>query len=303
MSTPDIGTATGDHQCIPRDSVDRLLEDWHAVRPSLDFTPVGVVSRLGRVRGHIDTELDRLFAQHGLTAPGFAVLVTLARLNQAGGVSQRRLMDELGLTSGTVSVRMDRLEEMGLIQREPDPEDKRNTRITLTAEGRALFERIVPDHLENERRLLAALSDAERELLVAVLGKLLVEFEGSLPPSDAPLRLGLTASPAHVTIAMRVAVGLPPEPGLLVRRLEEGGPAEQAGLLPGDVITGAGRREIRSVASLYAAIADAAETGRLKLRILRGLDERTITVRLQPLTSELERARTPGRSAHDEHTL
>lgn len=303
MPTPDIATATNDHHCIPRDSVDRLLEDWHAVRPTLDFTPVGVVSRIGRVDGHIAVELDSLFEQHGLTAPGFAVLVTLARLNETGGVSQRRLMDELGLTSGTVSVRMDRLEEMGLIRRAPDPEDKRNTRITLTTEGRALFERIVPDHLDNERRLLAALSDPERKLLAALLGKLLVEFEGSLPPTNAPLHLGLTACPAHVTIAMRVAVGLPPVPGLLVRRLDEDGPAARAGLLAGDVIVGSGSREIRSVASLYAAIADAAQSRRLKLRILRGLDEQTIMVRLEPLTSDLALATTPGRGAHDEHTL
>lgn len=304
MVPDDMTSATSDHHCIPRDSVDRLLEDWHAVRPSLDFTPIGVITRLGRVRGHIDLELDRLFAEHGLTAPGFAVLVTLARLNDAGGVSQRRLMDELGLTSGTVSVRMDRLQEMGLIDREADREDKRNTRITLTKRGRALFERIVPDHLENERRLLSALSEPERELLAALLGKLLVEFEGTLPPEDAPLYLGLTATPSHVTIAMRRAVGLPADPGLLVRRVEEDGPAAQAGIVPGDVIIGATRRAIRSIAALYAAIAAAAPSGRLKLSILRGPDEHTVNVRLTPMhDAEVKLAHTGGPNPHEEHSL
>src|SRR6478609_6352360 len=180
-------------RCAPRDSVDALLASWRERRPDLDFSPVAVISRLGRVRGHLDAQLDELFAAHGLSAPSFGVLVTLARVDDGGGVSQRRLMDELGLTSGTISVRMDRLVELGLIERKPDPESKRTTLITLTARGRELFERIVPAHLANERRLLAALSDDELQTLSGLLRKLLVEFEGSRPA--ARTRLGLTLAP------------------------------------------------------------------------------------------------------------
>ena len=97
------------------DSVDRLLDGWRAARPELDMSPVGVVARLGRVRQHVDAELEALFAQHGISGPGFAVLVTLSRLAEPDGVPQRRLMQELRLTSGTVSVRMDRLAERGLV--------------------------------------------------------------------------------------------------------------------------------------------------------------------------------------------
>src|SRR3954462_12556028 len=96
-------------KCTPRDSVDALLDSWRTRRPDLDFGPVAVIARLTRLRSHIDAELEQGFTAHGLTAPGFAVLVPLARVDDGGGVSQRRLMDELGLTSGTISVRMDRL--------------------------------------------------------------------------------------------------------------------------------------------------------------------------------------------------
>jgi hypothetical protein len=187
-------------------------------------------------------------------------------------------MDELGLTSGTISVRMDRLVEQGLVERRPDPGDRRNTRITLTGEGRALFERVVPAHLANEARLLAALSPAEREQLASLLSKLLVDFEGP----GSPMRLGLSVAPAHVTIAMRRAVGLEPVPGLLVRAVEEGGPADAAGLREGDVLVRAGRRELRSVGALHAALDDAGERGRLRLSILRGADERTVDLRAAP---------------------
>src|SRR5947208_3909844 len=116
---------------LPADSVDRLLADWHWARPELDFSPVGIVARLARIRARMDAELADMFAQHGLSGPAFSVLVTLARLDRPDGVPQRLLTEELGLTSGTVSVRMDRLEAQGLVARRPDPGDGRLSRIVL----------------------------------------------------------------------------------------------------------------------------------------------------------------------------
>jgi DNA-binding MarR family transcriptional regulator len=280
-----------DAKRVPPDSVDALLASWDERRPELDFSPVGVISRLARVRGHVDRELNALFEAHDLSAANFGVLVTLARIGDERGVSQRRLMDELGLTSGTISVRMDRLVELGLIERQPDPESKRTTLITLTARGRELFERIVPAHLANERRLLAALSDAELQTLSGLLRKLLVEFEGSR--TGAHRRLGLTLAPAHAAISLRQAVGLPALPALLVRAVEAGTPAFAAGLRTGDLLY-----ELRSIADLYAAIA--AAPGHLSLHVLRGADELTVTLALDGVTISAEGA---GRGARDEHVV
>jgi DNA-binding MarR family transcriptional regulator len=241
---------------------------------------VAIISRLGRLRAHIDAELERVFGAHGLSAPSFAVLVTLARVDDGGGVTQRRLMDALGLTSGTVSVRMDRLVAAGLVDRQPDPASARNTLISLTARGRELFERIVPAHLDNERRLLSGLSDDEREVLAGLLRKLLVEFEGSQPLEEATLGLGLTLAPAHVAAALRAAVGLAPVTGLLIRAVSDGGPAQAADLRTGDVLVAAGTRELRAVADLYAAIDDAAADGRLRVELVRGTDAQHATLTL-----------------------
>src|SRR5262245_58841851 len=116
---------TKQYYCPMPDSVDALLASWREQRPELDFSPVGVVSRLARVRSHIDRGLEATFTAHGLSPASFGALVTLVRIGGEGGVSQRRLMDELGLTSGTISVRVDRLVEDGLVHRRPDPESKR----------------------------------------------------------------------------------------------------------------------------------------------------------------------------------
>ncbi len=255
-----------------RDSVDALVEDWRGKRPDLDFEPLQVISRLGRLRAHVDAELARVFDAYGLGAATFGVLVTLARLDETGGVSQRRLMDELDLTSGTISVRMDRLVAEGLVRREPDPDDRRNVRITLTATGRELFERVAPAHLANERRLLAPLTAEEERQLAHLLRKLLLEFEGSCTHDAA---LGLTLAPARETIRAREAVGLAPVAGLLVRAVAEGSPAQAAGLRPGDVLEG-----VRAVADLYASA-----PGQITLAVLRGDEAREATLtlpRLQP---------------------
>jgi DNA-binding MarR family transcriptional regulator len=269
-----------DHECTPCDSVDALLASWKEQRPDLDMTPVALVSRLARVRDFMDEQLAAVFGNFGLTAPSFAVLVTLARLGgESAAVSQRRLADELRLTPGTVSVRIDRLVEEGLVTREPDPDARRNVLVSLTPRGRELFERVVPAHLANEARLVSALTDTERKLLSDLLRKLLVEFEGSAAPELDSGRLGLLLVPAHVTIEMRQSVGLPRVPGLLVRAVEPGSPAEAAGIAPADVLIEAGGRELRSSSSLYAAIEDAGP--RLVFRLLRGDEEHVVRVALE----------------------
>ena len=152
-------------------------------RPDLgrDFSAVSVLTRLLKLRGHVDAGLQAVFREHGLTGPDFGALVTLARISGPAGVSQQRLADELALTPGTVTVRVDRLVAEGLAKRRPDPASKRSTLVVLTPAGQALFERVVPAHLANEERMLAALSGSEREQLSGLLRKLLVEFEGSTP--------------------------------------------------------------------------------------------------------------------------
>jgi S1-C subfamily serine protease len=154
----------------------------------------------------------------------------------------------------------------GLVEREADG---RATRVSLTPAGADLFERVTPAHVATEERLLAALEPSEREQLVGLLRRLLVSFEGSAADGDLP-RLGVVLSPAHVTIAMRRAVGLPPVAGLLVREVDEGGPAATAGVQTGDVL------DFRSVAALHTALGES----RLELDVVRGVERVRLVVEL-----------------------
>ncbi len=241
--------------------------------------PVAVVLRLARVRAHIDAELRSVFQDFGLTSPAFSALVTLARIADERGVSQRRLADELGLTAGTISVRIDRLVDKGLVERRPDPASQRNTLVRLTRKGRQLFERATPTHLANERRLLSALSDEEQALLVDLLRKLLIDFEASQPTFAGGGLFGLTLSPAHETVDSVSKTGVPHIPGLLVHSVDANSPAARADVRAGDVLVRAGRRQLRSNSAFNAAVRDA-DGDQLRLTVLRDGNEVHLSIDL-----------------------
>src|SRR4051812_40664308 len=98
----------------PQDSVDALVASWTAARPELDFYPVGVLTRLARVRRHVDTELELVFGEPGLDRGTWAVLATLARL---GDLTAEELMAEVGMSGLAVSGYLDELEGSGLVVR------------------------------------------------------------------------------------------------------------------------------------------------------------------------------------------
>src|SRR5947208_2309753 len=148
---------------------------------------------------------------------------------------QARLMDALGLTSGTVSVRLDRLEKSGVVIREPDPASARGSLVQLTGKGLELFDRVAPVHLANEDRLLSALSPAEREVLAGLLRRLLSSFESGT--IDVAADIGLVLEPARLARARRQAVGLSDRAGLLVASVRPGSLAHEAGIERGDLLT------------------------------------------------------------------
>lgn len=155
----------------PTDAVDRITAQWRRERPDLDCTPMEVIGRITRVSALIQRELERVFALHGLTGGDFDVLATLRR--SEGPLTPGELSHSTMVTTGGMTKRLDRLEALDLIRRQPDPNDRRGRLIALTDEGRALIDRAVEAHLQNEERLLADLPAAKRDQLVALLRELL----------------------------------------------------------------------------------------------------------------------------------
>jgi DNA-binding MarR family transcriptional regulator len=237
----------------PDDHVARLIDGWRRERPDLAVDPVAIVFRVGRLAAHFAPEVEKGFRGSGVTTADFAVLANLRRAGGSYQLSQRQLMDALGLTSGTISVRIDRLAEAGLVERKPDPADRRSVLVTLTPAGQQQFDQLAPRHLRNEARLVAALDPDEQAELARLLQVLLVEFEANADRPDEPL--GMTVAPAHVTHERHAAVGLEPREGLLVEAVRPDGPAARAGLTPGDLLVATDHDTLRSLTALARAVA------------------------------------------------
>jgi serine protease Do len=94
----------------------------------------------------------------------------------------------------------------------------------------------------------------------------------------APRRLGIVLAPPRLARRLRASVGLPEHDGLLVQAVDDAGAAQSAGLLRGDLIVEAGGSPVRSVDDLYAAVDAAGGSRPLTLRVLRGTDERELSV-------------------------
>jgi S1-C subfamily serine protease len=94
--------------------------------------------------------------------------------------------------------------------------------------------------------------------------------------SPARPRLGVGVAPARVARRLRSAVGLPERDGLLVRAVEEGSPAERAGIRVGDLIVTAGGREVRDADELHEVLDGLGEEGTLQLALVRGTEELTV---------------------------
>lgn len=154
------------------DEVDRVIAEWRAERPALDPRSIDVVGRVTRCGLLIRNLSNRLYDRHSINQSVFEVLAGLRRM----GPPYRKTASELAgsslLTSGGMTMRLDRMERDGLLRRVRSEEDRRSVYAELTPAGFALIDRIIDDHLELERAMLKALDDGEREQLAGLLRKL-----------------------------------------------------------------------------------------------------------------------------------
>lgn len=157
------------------DHVDRVVEQWGRQRPDLDVSPMGVIGRLTRLTGLARAQLAETFRAHDLDSPTFDVLATLRR--NEGPLTPKELTASSMVSSGAITQRLDRLESLGLVVRKPSDTDGRSLRVELTEAGLALVDRVLPDHLATERRILSSLT-AEQQDELAMLLRILLESLG-----------------------------------------------------------------------------------------------------------------------------
>ena len=156
------------------DRASMAVEQWRRERPDLPSLPMALFGRLSEASERVLREhMNPLFAAVGLQPGEFDVLATLRRAGEPFMLSPTRLYEATMISSGGMTSRLDRLEKASLIERRPDPNDRRGKLIALTDRGKLVIDEAIGRHVANEERLLSALTRAEQEQLSALLEKLI----------------------------------------------------------------------------------------------------------------------------------
>ncbi len=164
---------------VERDEVDALVAEWRSERPDVDVSPLEVLSRISRLARHLDHARRSVFATHGLEQWSFDVLAALRRSGRPYELSPGQLLRRTLVSSGTMTNRVDRLEETGLVTRQPDPDDRRGVLVHLTPAGRRRVDGCLSDLLAVERDLLRGLSVRDRDQLADRLRRLLAPLDAA----------------------------------------------------------------------------------------------------------------------------
>lgn len=159
------------------DEVDRIVEAWARERPDLDFEPLQILSRVGRLARHLDRARRHAFASSDLDSWEFDVLSALRRAGAPYQLSPKALLQQTLVSSGTMTNRIDRLVAHGLVERRTDPHDGRGILVMMTPTGETRVDAAISQLLVSEAELLKKLPRGDRARLAELLRKLSLDFD------------------------------------------------------------------------------------------------------------------------------
>jgi len=160
------------------DHVDQLLAKIaEAGVVDIDLDVEGIVDRIGSIHHRMKKAQKATLREHGLTPEEWGVLCKLRLGSDACRSSPGDLANDLELSSGAMTSRLDRLEDAGLVRRLPDPDDRRAIVVELTDKGREAWDTSANVQGRREAFFASALSKDEQRQLNDLLRKLMLAFE------------------------------------------------------------------------------------------------------------------------------
>ena len=117
----------------------------------------------------IEKEVQRRFAERGMTLPRFDVL---AALDRHGEMNKGALSEALLVSNGNTTQLVRKLAEDGLVETRRLPEDRRTSLVKLTEEGRQQFRRLARAHQDWIDQMVGGLDFTQRERIYVALGTL-----------------------------------------------------------------------------------------------------------------------------------
>lgn len=102
-----------------------------------------------------------------------AQMHTIEIIGHRKNLRMKELAEKLGVTTGTLTMGVDKLEKIGLVERKPHDTDRRSYFVVLTDKGEKMFEEHHRFHENFTREVSTELSNADVETLTTLLGKVL----------------------------------------------------------------------------------------------------------------------------------
>ncbi len=143
-----------------------LSQRYNELEPSA----ISSALTLLKVAAELQGALNQHFARYNLSQGRFVVLIMLYTASEAEMYCSD-IADSIGVSRATITGLLDGLEREGLIKRADDREDRRRIMVRLTANGRRLLERILPDHFRKIAGMMSNLSENERRKMMELLGR------------------------------------------------------------------------------------------------------------------------------------
>ena len=177
-----------------------LLDHASTRFPAEDLTALALITRLKNTSRLLGSSLEDSFHKYDLSSGRFYVLNYLYAEDLLGHAipSPSDIAAGLGVTRATITGLLDGLQNAGYIMRRSDVSDRRALTIHLTEKAHKLFESIVPVAARMSSRLMAQLTDHERQTLSALLTKIDTvllstdcgeEIDGLVPTSPSSAEL------------------------------------------------------------------------------------------------------------------
>lgn len=155
------------------DTVDRVIAQWRTQRPDLDPSGKAVTARIVRAAGLTRRRIDEAIQDLGVREGEFGTLSALRRVGPPYELSPSQLTQHLVLSSGGLSLMLDRFERAGLVRRRPNPEDRRGVLVALTDAGLEVIDEAMTRLAGVEQHLVGGLTERERDQLARLLAKYL----------------------------------------------------------------------------------------------------------------------------------
>ncbi len=156
------------------------FERYKELLPGMDLDFMYDFSRAMHMFHKVIVLTESYFHQTGLSKGRFLILVNLLIDNSVDGTCIANLHPFYPVSSATMTGLLDTLEKEGMIERVPNPHDRRKVNIRITDKGRQFMMEFLPQHQASAKRMAAQLTEQDRRMLPDILARLVAGIEAFL---------------------------------------------------------------------------------------------------------------------------